>query len=103
VAGDFIHPRRIVVADENELTPDEVKDILKKNGIESIDQLANLISASQAGKPFLPDISPVASSWIIKVWKLDVAAADVMPDHMGGQILKQKLGAGGPAGGVGGG
>ncbi len=84
--------------DQN-LTPDEVKEILKKNGVESIDQLASLIASSQAGKPFQPDISPVAASWVIKVWKLDKTAPDLMPDHLGGDIIKQKLGGGGLGGG----
>ena len=98
------HPSKVikenVMADQN-LTPDEVKEILRKNGVESLDQLANLIAAGQAGKPFQPDISPVAASWVIKVWKLDAGAADLMPDHLGGDIIKNKLGGAGDLGGGG--
>lgn len=80
------------------LTPEDVKEILRRNGIESIDQLANIIASNQAGKPFSPDINPLSSSWIIKIWKLDKGAPDIMPDDLGGDIIKKRFG-----GGVGGG
>lgn len=82
------------MSDQPSLTPDEVKEIFKKNGIESFDQLADMIAASSAEKPDLtPEIEALAKSWIIKFWVLEAdAMKQMMPDHLGGDILNPKLG-----------
>lgn len=80
------------------LTAAEVKEILGKNGIKDIDGLAKMIAESQSGNILQKDVSSVASSWIIKVWKLDrsmdaVSVDDLakMPDKIGGDIIKRRL------------
>lgn len=78
------------------LTADEVKEILSKNGINDIDELANMIAESESGNILQKDISPVAASWVIKVWKLSDKQIqdlkeDMMPDDIGGDIIKNKI------------
>lgn len=75
---------------DSTLTPDDVKKILAKNGITSLDDLADAIAASQKTNPLDPDINPLADSWVIKVWKLD-KEIDQIPDDVGGDILKNKV------------
>jgi hypothetical protein len=82
------------------LTAAQVKEILKKNGVESLDQLASLIAAQSAANPGAGNLDPLGKSWVIKVWELD-RTIDDLPDHLGGDILR-KLKAPANAGGVGG-
>jgi len=79
------------------LTADQVKEIMKKNGVESLDQLANLIAAQSAANPGAGNLDPLGKSWVIKVWGLDKEIDD-LPDHLGGDILKKLKGPGGLGG-----
>lgn len=73
----------------NPMNRDQVKAILARNGVNDLDQLADLIASSSLDNPGAPDINPVAASWVIKVWKLDAAAAvGELPDDLGGDILR---------------
>ncbi|MDP5206994.1 hypothetical protein ORI99_08105, partial [Alishewanella sp. SMS9] len=75
------------------LNKEQVKAILAKNGIQDLDQLANLIASSSVDNPLDDNINPVASSWVIKVFKLSAdAAIGELPDNLGGDILRGNAG-----------
>tara|TARA_R110000764_G_scaffold199956_2_gene285287 strand:- start:1561 stop:1818 length:258 start_codon:yes stop_codon:yes gene_type:complete len=75
------------------LNKDQVKAVLAKNGIQDLDQLADLIASSSVDNPLGDNINPVAASWVIKVWKLDATAAvSELPDGLGGDILRGNAG-----------
>jgi hypothetical protein len=75
------------------LSPSEVKEILAKNGIDSLDSLAEKISAGSSKDILNPEIAKKGDSWIIKVWKLSEVEFD-MPEQLGGDIIQNKLAGG---------
>lgn len=86
---------------EEKVTKEQILEVLKKNGIQSIDdladQLANDDTSAQGEIAKIDNIGELASSWVIKVWKLDSATKDLeqiknLPDKFGGDILKSKNG-----------
>lgn len=82
----------------NPLNKDQVKEILAKNGIKDIDQLASLIASNSSGNPLSDSINPIAGkdkdgdSWVIKVWKL-MPKSDMkeLPTALGGDIIKRSM------------
>jgi len=75
------------------LTATDVKAILKKNGIESIDQLAQQVADNSDENGHVVDIhdkTAKGGSWIIKVWEIK-PTPNLLPDSHGGDIIKQRL------------
>lgn len=84
----------------NPLNKAQVKEILAKNGIKDIDQLASLIASNSSGNPLSDSINPIAGkdkdkdgdSWIIKVWKLMPSPnTKELPTALGGDIIKRSM------------
>ena len=74
------------------LTHEDIREILRRNGISDLNDLINSIAASNAEMPGEPDISPYAGSYVVKVWALDAAAPGEMPDSLGGDIIRRSRG-----------
>lgn len=90
---------------DSTMTAEDVMQILQKNGIGSIDDLAKSIADQQNGKPFQPsiaaggDFNPLAAQWVIAVWKIGAQAElgeitddHMLPDQLGGDVLKSTFG-----------
>ncbi|MBK7812099.1 MAG: hypothetical protein IPI50_12875 [Saprospiraceae bacterium] len=86
---------------DEKVTKEQILEVLKKNGIHSIDdladQLANGETSANGEIAKFDNIGELASSWVIKVWKLDSAPKDFeqiknLPDKFGGDILKSNNG-----------
>lgn len=71
------------------LTKDQVKEILSKNGINDLDQLASLVASNALDDPLSDSINAVGSSWVIKVFRLSaVDRFSQLPDELGGSFLR---------------
>ena len=78
--------------DEN-VTPEQVQEVLKANGINSIEDLAKLLAEDQNSKPgSITKLDELGKSWIIRVWELKENLEDIqiknLPKTLGGEILK---------------
>lgn len=81
------------------VTPEQITEVLKKNGINSIEDLAKQLADDQNSAPgtLIKDSQigdEIEKKWIILVWELSKNLDDFdvknLPDALGGSILNQE-------------
>lgn len=77
----------------DKVTPEQIKEALKANDINSIEDLAKLLADDQNSIPgSISKIDELGKSWVIKVWKLDRRLEDLdvreLPSNLGGNLLE---------------
>lgn len=78
---------------QEKVTPEQIQKVLKTNGIQSLEDLSELLAEGQNSRPgTISKLDQLGKSWIIKVWELDKRLEDLeitnLPENLGGSILK---------------
>jgi len=77
-----------------QITQSEIKAVLKKNGIHSIDDLTKMLIENDSAPGIISKKSSQASplNWIISFWRLPNLIKDHrlddLPNELGGELLK---------------